>query len=500
MLNERTLKDNLQLVFTHDEASLRDPRWDLRALCGGAAQFLDIVCLSAAAFLTIAFFYFDMAAHSYEALLAMRFTAHNLLISSGCWITWSVSLWAVGLYGPQQLRSAGQLMRPLLFGVSLCAIIMSICLFLRHPGIGIWRPVAFFWVVAVGSLFLERAGILFYTRVIKPHYRTNRRVLIVGSGRRARQLVSDLKQNEDFNYEILGFIDSEPQPGADYSKVPTLGTMDDLEQILMRESIDEVFIALPVRSKYDQIVSTIGLCECAGVQSQYLADLFPTRVTKRRVAEGTDVERVALHMVHSDNRRYIKRGIDIFGAIFGLIVLSPLFLLIALAIRLTTKGPAFFSQVRYGLNKHMFYMYKFRTMVEDAEAQQADLEHLNETGGPAFKIKNDPRITSVGRFLRRTSLDELPQLMNVLLGQMSLVGPRPLPMRDVNLITEPSLMRRFSVLPGMTGLWQVSGRSNTDFNVWITLDLHYIDHWTPKMDIEILLRTIPVVLRGTGAV
>jgi len=500
MLNERALKDNLQLLFTHDEARRRDPRLDLRALCGGITQFLDIVCLSAAATLTIAFFYFDLTAHGVEALLALRFTTQKLLIGCGCWINWSVSLWAVGLYGPKQHRTVGQLIPPLLFGTTLCTFVMSICLFLRHPGVSIWRPVAFFWVVAAGSLILERSGILLYARAIKPRYRVHRRALIVGSGRRARQLVADLQQNEDFIYEILGFIDSEPQPGADFIEVPTLGTVDDLEQILMRESIDEVFIALPVRSKYDQIVSTIGICECAGVQSQYLADLFPTRVTKRRVAEGTDMERVALHMVHSDSRRYIKYAIDLFGSFFGLIALIPVFLLIALAIKLTSKGPAFFSQARYGLNKHQFQMYKLRTMVENAEAQQADLEHLNETGGPAFKIKDDPRITTVGRFLRRTSLDELPQLLNVLLGQMSLVGPRPLPMRDVNLITEPSLMRRFSVKPGMTGLWQVSGRSNTDFKAWIALDLHYIDHWTPGIDIEILLRTVPVVLRGTGAV
>jgi lipopolysaccharide/colanic/teichoic acid biosynthesis glycosyltransferase len=173
---------------------------------------------------------------------------------------------------------------------------------------------------------------------------------------------------------------------------------------------------------------------------------------------------------------------------------------IALAIRLTSRGPVVFTQTRYGYMKRLFPMYKFRTMVADAEQIQDQLEDRNEAAGPMFKIRADPRITAVGRFLRRWSLDELPQLWNVLMGTMSLVGPRPMAIRDVGQFTEPWLMRRFSMRPGITCLWQISDRSDLGFDRWIVLDLEYIARWSLWLDLGILVRTIPAVIRGSGAV
>jgi exopolysaccharide biosynthesis polyprenyl glycosylphosphotransferase len=207
-----------------------------------------------------------------------------------------------------------------------------------------------------------------------------------------------------------------------------------------------------------------------------------------------------MKVVHDDSRLLVKRAIDIAGAIVGLVVFGPAMLIIAAAIRLTSPGPALFTQERYGLRKRRFRMYKFRTMVQDAEQLQANLESQNESRGPAFKIKNDPRITPIGSFLRKTSLDEFPQFLNVLRGEMSLVGPRPLPLRDVSRFDDASLMRRFSVKPGLTCLWQINGRSDTDFERWIELDLQYIDTWSLSLDLEILAKTFPSVLRGQGAV
>jgi exopolysaccharide biosynthesis polyprenyl glycosylphosphotransferase len=198
-------------------------------------------------------------------------------------------------------------------------------------------------------------------------------------------------------------------------------------------------------------------------------------------------------------RTVIKRVFDVTAGGLGLIALAPLLAAIAVAIRLTSPGPIFFVQERYGLNRRIFRMYKFRTMVANAEGLQLALEHLNEAAGPVFKIRDDPRITAMGRFLRRTSLDELPQLINVVTGDMSLVGPRPLPLRDVRHFSEGALMRRFSVRPGLTGLWQVSGRSGLGFEDWIRLDLQYIDRWSISLDLKILLRTVPAVMRGEGA-
>ena len=204
-------------------------------------------------------------------------------------------------------------------------------------------------------------------------------------------------------------------------------------------------------------------------------------------------------MVEDDYRSAIKRAIDIVGACAGLVCLVPVMLVIAAAIKVTSRGPVMFRQERYGLNKRRFRMYKFRSMVPDAEKQQAELESLNEAQGPVFKIREDPRITPIGKMLRKTSLDELPQFFNVLRGEMSLVGPRPLPRRDVSKFDHGSLMRRFSVKPGLTCLWQVNGRSDTDFCHWIALDLKYIDTWSLGLDLRILAKTVPSVLRGSGA-
>jgi exopolysaccharide biosynthesis polyprenyl glycosylphosphotransferase len=194
-----------------------------------------------------------------------------------------------------------------------------------------------------------------------------------------------------------------------------------------------------------------------------------------------------------------KRLLDIVISSAALILLAPLFLVTSALIRLTSRGPALFVQKRLGLNKRIIGVYKFRTMVQDAEKKQAELEHLNEVSGPVFKIKNDPRITPIGRFLRKTSIDELPQLFNVLKGDMSLVGPRPLPIRDYQGFNKDWQRRRFSIRPGITCLWQINGRSSVQFERWMELDMEYIDRWSVWLDMKILIRTIPAVLRGSGA-
>src|SRR3984957_5737352 len=194
-----------------------------------------------------------------------------------------------------------------------------------------------------------------------------------------------------------------------------------------------------------------------------------------------------------------KRLLDISFSSLLLLLLAPMFMIVALLIKLDLSGPAFFVQDRVGLNKRRFRMFKFRTMVCDAEKNQSQLESLNEADGPVFKIKNDPRVTRLGKYLRKASIDELPQLLNVLKGDMSLVGPRPLPLRDYQGFDQDSVRRRFSVRPGITCLWQVTGRNSISFKEWMELDLHYIDHWSFWLDVKLLAKTIPAVLKGVGA-
>jgi exopolysaccharide biosynthesis polyprenyl glycosylphosphotransferase len=244
----------------------------------------------------------------------------------------------------------------------------------------------------------------------------------------------------------------------------------------------------------------VSRCEEEGVIVRVRTEMFELQTARAYADELEGLPVLTIRSGPEDDWRLVaKRVIDALGSLALLIMLAPLFALVALFIKLNSPGPIFFTQERIGLNKRRFSMLKFRTMICGAEEQQATLEELNEAGGPVFKIRNDPRITSIGKFLRRFSIDELPQLMNVLKGDMSLVGPRPLPVRDVERIDVASHKRRFSIKPGLTCLWQVNGRSNIGFEEWVRLDLQYIDQWSLGLDILILLKTIPAVFRGPGA-
>lgn len=329
--------------------------------------------------------------------------------------------------------------------------------------------------------------------------RLPRRVVIVGSGPRALQLYHQTCAPSQRDCEFVGFVDSRAYSKSDEVSTRMLGTLEQLEELLMHHVVDEVVIALPIKSHYEEIQRALEDCQRAGVNAKYLADAFRCSLSSAEYEDSGNFPAMSVKAVREDVRRIVKRFVDLLAATVALLLLAPLLTIIAIAVKLTSPGPAIFAQQRYGLRKRCFRMYKFRTMVSNAAELQASLERQNEAGGPVFKIKHDPRVTPLGAFLRRTSLDELPQFFNVLKGDMSLVGPRPLPVRDVHLFRDAWLMRRFSVPPGLTCLWQISGRSSLGFDDWIALDLRYIDQWSLRLDLEILVKTVPAVLRGTGA-
>lgn len=329
--------------------------------------------------------------------------------------------------------------------------------------------------------------------------RHQQQVVIVGSGPRAVRVLRSLQAQNGSAPHVLGFVDCYNGNAQPEATAAMLGSLDQLEQILMRQVVDEVIIALPIRSCYQHVQDALIVCERVGVEARYLADVFEAKLARPLYQPSSSMPAFALKVVVDDYRLIVKRMIDVLGSVAAIVALAPLFIVLAIAVKVTSRGPVFFAQERFGLNKRRFRLYKFRTMVADAEALQAKLEEQNEARGPVFKIRRDPRVTTLGRFLRRTSLDELPQLWNVLLGDMSLVGPRPLPDRDVLRFSEAWLMRRFSVLPGLTGLWQISGRSDLPFDEWMRLDLEYIDKWSLRLDARILLRTLPAVIGGRGA-
>jgi len=329
--------------------------------------------------------------------------------------------------------------------------------------------------------------------------RDPRRAIIVGSGRRASKAWRGVRTRYYSSIKVLGFVDD-----RDTSEMPMdvarryLGSVDDLNDLLLNEVVDVILIAMPMRSCYPLMQRAVHLAEDVGVQVVCLEDIYSTR--RHPIDRSQAIFRdLAPQQEHYLKRLLIKRVVDISGAVGGLLLLAPLFLCIAVGVKLSSKGPVFFHQQRCGHRRRYFKMIKFRSMVDNAEHMLPGLELQNEANGPIFKMRADPRVTNFGRFLRKTSLDELPQLWNVLVGDMSLVGPRPMSSRDVSLFHEAPLMRRFSVKPGITGLWQVNGRSNVGFDEWMALDRRYIDRWTLLLDFKILARTLSVVLKRSGA-
>jgi exopolysaccharide biosynthesis polyprenyl glycosylphosphotransferase len=275
---------------------------------------------------------------------------------------------------------------------------------------------------------------------------------------------------------------------------------EQLNSVISDQPVDEVLVALPI-DKYGPLVETIvRQCEQQGIIVRVRTAMSELQVARSYVDELEGVPVMTIQSGPADGwQLVVKRVIDIVGGATLLLALAPLFAIVTLLIKFDSPGPILFVQERFGHNKRRFKLLKFRTMVVDAEKQLQMIEHLNEVKGPVFKIKKDPRITRIGGVLRRFSIDELPQLINVLKGDMSLVGPRPLSVRDAELIEQQWHKRRFSIKPGITCLWQVNGRSNVGFNDWVRMDLDYIDKWSLGLDLLILIKTIPAVFKGPGA-
>jgi exopolysaccharide biosynthesis polyprenyl glycosylphosphotransferase len=363
-------------------------------------------------------------------------------------------------------------------------------------------PVAPLFPFALGASLLAllggtRAVAHLTLRVLRRTGRNYRNVLVVGSGPRALAARSVLESHPEWGFRLVGFLDETDHPlieGIDPSEVRKLV---DLPSLLKDEVIDEVVVACP-RSMLSALAPVVSVCAAAGVPITLLSDLFGDYLPAPRVTSfGTlaALNFAAVH--HSRSQLAVKRTIDVVISSLLLVVAAPVIGLAAIAIKRSSPGPVFFRQVRCGLHGRRFEMLKLRTMVADAEARRAEVLELNEMDGPVFKIKNDPRITGVGRFLRRWSIDELPQLWNVLWGDMSLVGPRP-PIPSEVVQYETSDRRRLSMRPGLTCLWQVTGRNSIGFEQWVKLDLLYIDTWSLNQDLKILFKTLPAVLRGTG--
>ncbi len=328
-----------------------------------------------------------------------------------------------------------------------------------------------------------------------------RRLILAGANDRTRQLAETLLHSRRHAYSIVGILEDEAErcPQFEALGIPRLGGIEQLQTCITRESLHEVFVGLPLRSFYEAIQGMVHTCEQHGISLAVPADLFRLKVASNQLMYVDDLPVISLSAVpETQFWLAIKRMVDLTLSTLLLIPLLPVFFAVGILIKLDSKGPMFFLQERIGQNQRRFKMIKFRTMVPNAEALKKELEALNEADGPVFKIRNDPRLTRIGGFMRKHSLDEFPQLINVWTGQMSLVGPRPPVYSEVVRYTWAQ-RRRLSVRPGMTGLWQVSGRSDVGFEEWVGLDLQYIDTWTLSQDFIILFKTFKEVFYGRGA-
>lgn len=421
----------------------------------------------------------------------------TLLLAVTACLVWPFTFQQLDVYASVRTLGLWDVTQRLLVSGCVVATILGAVAFASDVPIS--REFPFVCAAAQGlALSITRFGLYSMLRVARRVGRNTRNVLIVGTGPRAAQIKRNIEAHPQWGLRILGFVDevdSAIDPSLYNAKLYSIGHMDSL---LAEMVVDRVLVAVP-RSMLGSIAPVLSSCSSTGVPLTLLTDLFGDYLPTPQVGSfgsRPSLEFAAVH--HNSFLLTVKRGIDVVGAAGALLVSAPVLALAAIAIKLDDGGPIFFSQTRCGLYGRRFSMIKLRTMCVDAEERKGDLVEMNEMDGPVFKVKLDPRITRVGAFLRKYSLDELPQFWNVLNGDMSMVGPRP-PVPEEVLYYEISERRRLSMRPGITCIWQVGGRNEVGFEEWVKLDLQYIDHWSLALDAKILAQTVPAVLLARGA-
>lgn len=428
------------------------------------------------------------------AVFEMRLTVQNSLFLGLYLLVWHFTFRAFGLYDSYRLAPPFREVRNLSLAV-LVAVFPLVPLGVLFSFDYVTPSfLSIFATLVLLGLALERSAVRATARRLRTVGMNLRNVVVVGDGPHAYELAGNLAARSDLGYHVVEVI----QLPADDGLRQHNNVLTRIEEILETQPVDEVFLSVPFNWQ-PLVGSVVTLCDEQGIWLRVMTRMVELQWGRAIVDDVGGQPVVTIFSGPAESAGLlVKRVIDIFGAAVGMALLLPVLALVALAIRLDSRGPIIFAQERVGYNRRRFPTYKFRTMVADADRMQAELEHLNEASGPVFKIRRDPRVTRIGGFLRKTSLDELPQLMNVLKGDMSLVGPRPLPVRDVERIDVRWHKRRFSVKPGITCLWQASGRE-PDFEEWIKADMEYIDGWSLGLDFKILLKTIPAVLMRQGA-
>jgi exopolysaccharide biosynthesis polyprenyl glycosylphosphotransferase len=433
---------------------------------------------------------------------SMRVKLWNCVVLALLILVWHGVFSLCGFYQSKRLAPKVALILDAVRATTLATVALVLAARIFHIRMVSFNLVVIFWILSCIFIIIARIAVRYLLGKIRLRGHNLRHVLILGTNPRAIEFAHRIESIPELGYRIVGFVDNEwaGMQGFQQTSYELCCNLEGLSAYLRRNVVDEVAIYLPLRSFYEHTSQIVALCELHGIILRFGSDIFNLKVAR---SHADDLDGDQNFTVYAGALNgwpiLVKRILDIGFSLALLILLTPLLAVIALLIKLTCGGPVLFQQERVGLNKRRFLIYKFRTMVPNADSLLPQLRMLNEMSGPVFKIKNDPRMTPIGRFLRRASIDELPQLFNVLKGDMSLVGPRPLPVRDYEGFSEDWQRRRFSIRPGITCLWQVNGRSTISFENWMLLDLQYMDEWSLWLDFKILARTVPAVLRGSGA-
>lgn len=439
---------------------------------------------------------------SVKQFLSMRTTLSNILIFCFMLAICHIVFNLCGLYRSMRLAGPWTEMIAVVratLACTVCFALVSVAFSIKMMPL---RFLALYWAYSVSILCVSRQLLRLVAVYLRLHGRNLRYLLIIGTNPRAVEFARRILNHKELGYRLIGFVDDDWKGISEFSATgfKVVSSYAGLAEYLRHTVVDEVAIYLPLADFFRSFLEVANLCEQHGITMRFNAEIFSLNSARWRTEVFDGDHHIATYTGATHGwPQVIKRLIDIVVSGILILMLLPVLICVAVAIKLSSPGPIFFLQERIGVNKRRFKIYKFRTMVPNAEKLMAKLVQFNEMGGPTFKMKSDPRITPIGRFLRRSSIDELPQLLNVFKGDMSLVGPRPLPVRDYEGFNEDWQRRRFSIKPGITCLWQINGRSGISFDQWMLLDLQYLDEWSLWLDFKILARTIPAVLRGSGA-
>jgi exopolysaccharide biosynthesis polyprenyl glycosylphosphotransferase len=427
------------------------------------------------------------------------FTRKNFAIIAFYFPLWIITLASQGAYKDFRTKTFFNIFWSILVAGGLTAFALGTPIFLFKMILTSRLFIGIMWGLTILFLIIERQLLNLLLDYIHELGYNQVNLLIVGTGRRAREFIRLVKSHSNWGLRIVGLIDDEHDMfGKEIAGYRVLGRLQDIPFILHRKVIDRVIFVVP-RLWLNRIDEAILACEREGIPTSISMDLYDLRIAKVRQTDFSGFPLLEFETFSAKEwQLFVKRTIDVVLALVLSLLLAPLMLLLAIAIKLSSRGPVFFTQQRCGMNGRTFNLYKFRSMYVGAEIKRRELEKCNEMDGPVFKIKRDPRITPLGRILRKLSLDELPQLFNVIKGDMSFVGPRPPLAIEVELY-KLWQRRRLSLKPGLTCIWQVSGRNKIGFEKWMEMDLEYIDNWSLWLDFKIMVKTVFVVMFGYGA-